>query len=221
MLLYDIVKKQLFFLKFYKKRGEHMVNKKVLAKRIKSLSEEKSITLPELERLAQYSPGTFSRWLSADETEDFSILTKMTTIAKHLGVTLDELILGREKSSINTALQCDTSYVHGLIKYTSLNKLTWIKLKDINEIGLSDNQLPQNDNGMSVSDKWYVSINGTYFLLISYCNDIDDSDEQIDLLLCGTVGHGIPISVIGVTEEYILQELYNRVRIQNSLKQLL
>lgn len=198
-----------------------MVYKKDLAKRIKSLGEEKNITLPELERLAQYSPGIFSRWLSADEAEDFSILTKMTAIANQLNVTLDELILGREKNLKNIDLQCDISSLNGLIRYTNLNELIWNKLTEMKNLGLSDGQLPQNNKGMPVAEKWHVYIDGTYFLMISYCNDIDDPNEEIDLALCGTAGHGMPINVIGIAEEHILQELYNCVRIQNSLKQLL
>ncbi|GEM_PF-4018858 len=197
-----------------------MVNKKDLAKRIKLLGEKKNITLPELERLAQYSPGIFSRWLATDKDEDFSILTKMVTIANQLDVTLDQLILGREKSFNKNDLQYDITSLNGLIKYTNLNKLIWTKLTEMKDIGLSHNQLPQNDNGMPVAEKWYVHFDGTYFLMISYCNDIDDPNEEIDLLLCGTVGHGMPISVIATVEKHILQELYNCIRIQNSLKRL-
>ncbi len=197
-----------------------MVYKKDLAKRIKQLGEEKNITLPELERLAQYSPGIFSRWLSANEAEDFSILTKMAVIANQLDVTLDELILGEGKRFKNDDPQYDISSLNGLIKYTNLNKLIWNRLTKIDDIGLSDNQLPQNNNGIPIAEKWYVHFDGTYFLVISYCNDIDDLNEDIELLLCGTVGHGMPISVIGTAEKHILKELYNCIRIQYSLKRL-
>ena len=57
---------------------QRIIYKKALAEQIKRLCVKKGISITSLESEVGYSQGMISRWMSADEKEDFNVLTKLS-----------------------------------------------------------------------------------------------------------------------------------------------
>ncbi len=67
-----------------------------LGRRIANLRKEKQLTQDELAQLLDVSPQAVSKWENDQTCPDISLLPKL---AKILGVTVDELLCGKEKQT--------------------------------------------------------------------------------------------------------------------------
>lgn len=186
------------------------VSKKALGERIKKLAAEKNISLSAIETQAGYSLGTFTRWTNVPVDEDFSIFSKLATIAKILEVTIDEL-LGLSGTQVFQPEKMD--FTPSLIVSTQENKLLWKEMRCSIPLELSLKQSKAPDGEWALAGVWSAECGRLRFLLASYCDDLDDMDEPLELGLYAAAGHNIPLLPIP-TEASALQSLYVTILLQ-------
>lgn len=185
--------------------------KKEFAERIKKLCQQKGISISDLEQKAGYSIGMISRWQSS--SDDFAVLSKIIIMAEILGVTVDEL-LGIANAQIERSERGSCSFV-ALLEGTRSGELKWNNVNNTTTFPINKNDIPLSDGGKSIYEMWYVQVNSIYVLLVAYCDNIDDLNEQIELSVYGILGHSMPIGRISV-KEIQLKELYVQIQIQEA-----
>lgn len=183
--------------------------KKEFAERIKNKCQKKGISISDLEQKAGYSIGMISRWQSS--SDDFAVLSKIIIMAEILGITVDEL-LGIANTQIERS-ESDLCSFRDLLEDTRSGKFRWNNLKNDVTFPINQNDIPLSDGGKPIYEAWYVQVNLLYVLLVAYCDNIDDLNEQIELSAYGILGHSMPISRIPVNESQ-LKELYMQIQIQ-------
>lgn len=190
--------------------SQKIIYKKALAEQIRRLCVEKGISITSLENKVGYSQGMISRWMSANSYEDFNVLTKLSAMADCFGITMDELLSrGHTEPSPMPSEFCD--FTNCLLNATKCGKLTWRRLNGSNETKTLLEQVPAPKSSQSIADMWIAERDRMSFLLILWCNDIDNT---IEFELYAFVGHGIPPYAPYANEKRELQELYTYLRIQ-------
>ena len=199
---------------------QKVIYKKELAERIKRYCAEKEISITSLENDVGYSQGMISRWMSADKKEDFNVLTKLSAMADCFGITMDELF-GRGQTQGKPAIvQCEfQDLADCLLKASECGELTWRVLDENGEAKVLFGQIPASESGWSAADMWMAEQDRMSFLLVSWCDDVDNVSEPIEFELYGFVGHDIPPYAVK-TEKGELQKLYAYLRVQHAYQSL-
>lgn len=190
-----------------------MIQKRKLAANIKQLAAEKNKSIAALERFCGCSQGLISRW-AASESDEFSVLTKLTAMAEFLDVSLDELLGRGPPPASQTGM---TDPIPRLFELTCSNAVQWHKLEADDESQIDPAELPPTQSGRMFSDAWWLLIDNCYFVLAAFCDDMSDTLESIELAVYCVVGHGIPVYPLPITNLAELQSLYVQLRIQNAL----
>lgn len=198
-----------------------MIRKKDLANRIKSLCNQKGISITEAERKSGYSVGMISsRWASSPD--DFGVLTKLTILAEVLGVSTDELLgLQREPAREHSPV-AGTGAAELLLHGTARGGIKWKKLglDECEELHISPLELQGAKSGRLFAEAWLSSSEHTNFLLTAFCDDLGDLSEPMELELFSVVGHGLPPCQTSNVSQRALQSLYVQICEQSALCRL-
>ena len=197
---------------------QRIIYKKALAEQIKRLCVKKGISITSLESEVGYSQGMISRWMSADEKEDFNVLTKLSAMADRFGISMDEL-LERVQAEPPPKPHELLDLASCLLKASECGILKWRVLDGGSESKMFFEQIPAPRSGRHHADVWMAEQDRMAFLLVSWCDDIDNVSEPIELELYGLVEHGIPPYVVKA-EEKELKALYTYLRIQRAYQTL-
>lgn len=195
------------------------IHKKELAQRIKNLCQEKGLSVNSVESDAGYSTGMISRWCSAGDEEDFNVLSKLVTMADILEVSVDDL-LGLSKTREVLVQEENTDIFFSLIKATMDNRLTWNELESEKRQQLFGNQLTDSERGRMISKTWYTMQGDVFFALVSYCDDLADFNELLELEVYVLVGHGIAPFSLQTSNAEMLQTLYGYIQCRAALQSL-
>lgn len=197
---------------------QKIIYKKALAEQIRRLCVKKGISITSLESEVGYSQGMISRWMSADKNEDFNVLTKLSAMADRFGISMDELL---ERVQVEPPPEpCEfPDLASCLIKASECGKLKWYVLNGNSKSKTLFEQIPAHESGRSPADMWMAEQDRMVFLLVSWCDDIDNASEPIEFELYGFVEHGIPPYAIKA-EKKGLETLYTHLRIQRAYQSL-
>lgn len=194
-----------------------VVYKKALGERIKRLAAKRNIPLSRLESQVGYSLGMFTRWTNAEDDENFEIFSKLAKIAGILGVTVDELLgLGESKEDNSRAGRADL--ISCILDSTEAKKLQWMEIdwKIVEELPTKPFLEPEE---RTPTGAWSVERGRLRFVLVAYCDDLDDEDEPMGLRMYALAGHGIPPQPIQA-ETTALQALYMMIQLQAAYQSL-
>lgn len=193
------------------------VYKKALGERIKRLAAKRNIPLSKLELRANYSAGMFTRWTNADDDENFEIFSKLATIASILGVSVDEL-LGVGEPKENAPNVGESDLISRIVDLTETKKLQWMETdwKIVEELSTKPLLEPEE---RTPAGAWSVERGRLRFVLVAYCDDLDDEDEPMGLRMYALAGHGIPPQPIQA-ETTALQALYMMIQLQAAYQSL-
>lgn len=183
-----------------------IILKKALGERIKRLAGERNIPLSSIETQAGYSLGMLTRWANASETENFEIFSKLVTIASILGVSTDELLgVSGSQAGVNHS----ENFFLSMIASTKRAALQWVETDWKTAEELSQ----QEPEERAPAGAWSAERGRLRFLLVAYCDDLDDVEEAMNLRLYTLAGHGIPPQLIQ-SETAPLQALYVAIQLQ-------
>lgn len=195
-----------------------MVNKAALASRIRSVAAEKGISIADLEKRAGYSPGMVSRWAAAGD-EDFGALTKLTSLAEGLGVSVDYLLAYEcRKETDHSQKAAVSGGTETLLAVTAQGGLEWAKLKasDCEEAGLHQLCGMESVNGRALAEAWLSSYGGCRFVIAAFCDNVQDPGETIEVALFYFVGSGLPLRQADAGSQAV-KELYVELRAREAL----
>lgn len=194
-----------------------VVLKKALGERIKRLAAKRNIPLSKLEARAGYSLGMVTRWTNAEDDENFDIFSKLATIASNLGVSVDEL-LGVGEPKENAPNVGESDLISCIVDSTEAKKLQWMEIdwKIVEELPTKPLLEPEE---RTPTGAWSVERGRLRFVLVAYCDDLDDEDEPMGLRMYALAGHGIPPQPIQA-ETTALQALYMMIQLQAAYQSL-
>ena len=197
-----------------------IIHKKKLAQDIKRICQKKEISIPALEAAVGYSPGMISRWASSSDDEDFNVLSKLVTMANILEVSVDNL-LGVQKDK-ETISQTENSDIFSILTQATVSgRLVWNVLDPQKNQLPFGYQLPDSESSRIVAKAWYTVQENVTFTLVSYCDDMADFNEPLELVLYGFVGHGIAPLQLHAPEPKFLHTLYAYIQFIAASKSLL
>lgn len=196
------------------------IYKKKLAQDIKRICQKKNISIPSLETAVGYSPGMISRWASSSATEDFNVLSKLVTMASILDVSVDSL-LGIHKNTASLDQPENPDVFSTLTAATVNGNLVWNVLDTQNTQLPFGSQFLDSENDRMIAEIWYTEQTKVYFLLVSYCDDLADFNEPLELVLYAFVGHGIAPLPIRTTDPRYLHTLYAYIQFMAASESLL
>ena len=183
-----------------------VIQKGTLGEAIRDHAALKGISISALERESGYSPGMISRWIAAGD-EDYNALSKLVTLADQLGVSLDEL-LGQKKSDFSEASPNDP--ISQLQAETCNGQLTWLPWEP-EDNSPAAGLIPACESGRPCCGGWWTERKQLKFLLVQYCDDLQDEDEILELCLYCTPGHRLPVLPILSKSPSALPELYTQI----------
>lgn len=198
-----------------------MILKKDLASRIKYFCSQKGISVAEAERKCGYSLGMISsRWASSPD--DFGVLSKLTTLAEVLGISIDELLGVSSKPVQEKPPAANTGATELLLLGTVQSKIKWEKLglDECEELQISPLQFSGSKSGKHFAEAWRNSNETVNFLLVAFCDDQSDLSEPMELELFSVIGHGLPLYQTANVTQSGLQQLYVQICEQAALRQL-
>lgn len=198
---------------------KNTIYKKEFAQHIKSLCQEKGITVNSLETDAGYSPGMISRWGAAKDNEDFNVLSKLVTMANILEVSVDSL-LGLSKTKEVLGQGENTDIFFNLATATMDNRLIWNELESEKKQLLFGDQLLDSERGRTISKIWCTLQGDISFALVSFCDDLADFSEPLELELYVLTGHGIAPFPLQTDKMETLQTLYAYIQYKAALQSL-
>lgn len=188
-----------------------MIRKNDFAARIKQYCTQKGLSVSELEKSVGYSAGMISRW--SGTSEDFGILTKLVAMADFLDLSLDEMV-GREGKANappqNTGTNMQRS-VPFLMDKTNAHQLVWEWIPcEGGKLSLFG-PIPDIPGGIDYTGAFWCQCEDIYFVLVRYCDNLEDMNEVMVLALYCTAGHGFPL--VQVPEDAaVLHKLYLLLR---------
>lgn len=194
-----------------------MIKKAVLASRIRELAAQQGIAIADLEREAGYSPGMVSRWAASGD-EDFGALTKLSNVSKRLGVTVDSLLTDKNTEKNSTLETGDSDSTKILLDATIQNRLEWMKLEANEEkkVELLELTKLESANGRAFAEAWQSCFEHCEFIVVAFCDDIQDLAEPIEVALFYSIGNNFPMSRAD-EDSAPLRTLYVTLRAQNAL----
>lgn len=195
------------------------IYKRKLAQDIKSICQKKDISIPNLETAVGYSPGMISRWASSSADEDFNVLSKLVTMANILDVSVDTL-LGIPKNADPLVYSENSDIFSTLTEATVNGNLIWNMLDSQNNQLPFSNQILNSESDRVIAEKWYTTQEKVSFILVSYCDDLADFNEPLELVLYGFVGHGIALLPLRSTNPKSLHTLYAYIQFIAASKSL-
>lgn len=184
-----------------------MIRKNDFAARIKQYCVQKGLSISELEKNVGYSAGMISRW--SGTREDFGILTKLVAMADFLDLSLDEMV-GREEKVNAPPQNTETKMqrpVQFLMDQTNAHQLVWEQISC--EDGKSSflGPIPDILEGTDYAGAFWCQCEDIYFVLVRYCDNLEDMNEVMVLTLYCTAGHGFPLVQIP-EDATVLHTLY-------------
>ena len=182
-----------------KRGGFQMIRKNDFAARIKQYCTQRGLSVSELEKSVGYSAGMISRWSGTNE--DFGILTKLVAMADFLDLSLDELVGREEKANAppanaGTKLQRSLQF---LIDQTNTQRLVWEWFSCEDGQSSVFGTIPDIPGGIDCAGAFWCQCEDIYFVLVRYCDNLEDMNEEMVLALYCTVGHGF--SLVQVQED--------------------
>lgn len=190
-----------------------MIRKNDFAARIKQLCAQKGLSISELERASGYSAGMISRW--SGTSEDFGFLTKLVAMADFMDLSLDEMVGrgGKANASPQSAEPQMRQPVQFLTNQTSVQRLVWEQVSCVDGKSSLFGPIPDIPGGTSYAGAFWCQYEDLYFVLVQYCDNLEDMNEAMVLALYCTAGHGFPL--VQVSEDATaLHALYLFIRME-------
>lgn len=188
-----------------------VIQKGILGEAIRDFAAARDISISSLEKNAGYSPGMVSRWIAAG-TEDYSSLSKLVTLADLLNVSLDDLV-SRKREALPKDGPSDP--VSRLEAETLAGQLVWWGWQPDN--GLSPaGPIPNHKSDRLCCGGWQTQRDNLDFLLVLFCDDIDDDDEPMEIELYCTPGHKLPLFPVPDTSPAALSNLYTQILLSDA-----
>lgn len=182
-----------------------IIQKAALGETVRDLAAEKGIPISVVERESGYSPGMISRWITAGG--ESGTLSKLVTMADLLGASLDELV-GRQSNSFSKAPSSDP--VSCLQAETVSGQLMWLQWSPDDNSPVSC-PIPACDSGRPFCGGWWTERGQLKFLLVRFCEDMQDDDEELELYLYCTPGHKLPLYPVASKSLSALHNLYTQI----------
>lgn len=185
---------------------QEVILKRGLGEAVKARAAEKGIPISSLEKKSGYSSGMISRWCTAGD-EDYSALSKLVTMSNLLDISLDELV-GRQGGTSHKEIPGGP--VFQLLSETGSGQLTWLPWQEADDFP-ANVLMPTCDNGRLCSGGYWTQRDKLKFVLVCFCDDIQDKDEPVELSLYCTPEHRLPLCPVLPSSDSELSQLYTQI----------
>lgn len=190
---------------------QRVIQKGKVGEKVKARTAELGKSISAVERESGLSPGMVSRWIAAG-SEDYSTLSKLATMADLLEMSLDDLVGRSANVSCSNATE---GQIDQLRWETYAGRLEWVPWQSTEDFS-ADISIPSQNGERPCCGGWWAEREGLKFLLICFCDDMQDENERLDLELYCTPGHNIPLFAVAQSTSTELSGLYTQILLKAS-----